>query len=70
MNDAALNGMRQYARIICNTGDAPEDWEWRGKWMSQHMINITERRAKDMASRYGGIAQKMENEPKLSENRK
>ena len=69
MKDAALNNLRQMAQIVCNPHKMPEDWECQGKWMSQRMFGITEQRAKDMASRYGGVARKMTDFcPKLSES--
>lgn len=58
MNDATLQGFRDLADAMA--GPEPRDWEWVGAHMSQRMFGITERRAKDYAETYGGVARKME----------
>jgi hypothetical protein len=58
MNDLALEGFRMLAAAMA--GPEPQDWEWVGKFMSQHMIGISEKRAREFAARYGGVARKME----------
>jgi hypothetical protein len=35
------------------------DWQWIGPHMSQRMLGITEKRAKEYAARHGGEAKKM-----------
>jgi hypothetical protein len=57
MNDATLNGFRQIAEIMM--GSEPTDWQWEGKYMSQRMYGISERRAKAYAERHGGEARQM-----------
>jgi len=39
--------------------DAPANWQWVGRHMSQRMFGITESRARDYAERYGGEAKRM-----------
>jgi hypothetical protein len=60
MNEANLKCFRNISQLMINPTKQPEDWEWQGKWMSQRMVGITEQRAKEMASRYGGEAKKMQ----------
>ena len=57
MNDATLQGFRD---IAAQMFPEPRDWQWIGRWMSQRMFGITERRAKEYARIYGGEASKME----------
>lgn len=57
MNDNTLSWFRQIADQM---EDAPCDWQWIGKWESQRMFGITEKRAKEYAARHGGEAKKME----------
>ena len=40
-------------------GPEPRDWQWIGKYMSQRMFGITERRAREYARLYGGTAEQM-----------
>ncbi len=56
MTDAQLQGFRQ---IAASMQTEPTDWQWIGKWMSQRMFGITEKRAKDYAARFGGEAKRM-----------
>lgn len=58
MNEATLEGFRAIAAAM--QGNEPADWQWIGKWMSQRMFGITEKRAKEYATLYGGEARKME----------
>ena len=55
MNEANLAHLADAMR-----GDETADWQWIGKWMSQRMFGITEKRAREYAARHGGIASKME----------
>jgi hypothetical protein len=57
MNDATLNEFRNIADQM--RGNEPADWQWIGKWESQRMFGITEKRAKEYAARHGGEAKKM-----------
>ena len=57
MTDATLEYFRAIAAAMQTE---PTDWQWIGRWESQRMFGITERRAKDYAQRYGGAATKME----------
>lgn len=56
MNNATLEGFR----LIAETMIGQSDWRWIWQHMSQRMFGITEQWAKDYASRFGGIAKKME----------
>jgi hypothetical protein len=67
MNDHVLNHFRSLAEEMTNPNRLPQDWEWQGQWMSQKMFGITERRAKDLEKRYGGVAKKMESGTKISD---
>ena len=58
MNDATLEAFRQIADAM--QGTEPRDWQWIGKWMSQRMFGITEKRAKQYAAAHGGEAKKMD----------
>lgn len=58
MNDATLTHFRQLADAM--QGPEPRDWQWLGRWESQRMFGITEKRAKAYAERHGGKAEKME----------
>ncbi len=60
MNETTLEGFRMIAAAMA--GPAPQTWEWVGPHMSQRMIFITEKRAKEFAARHGGVARDM-NEP-------
>jgi hypothetical protein len=57
MNNATLEAFRQIAAEMQR--DA-QDWQWVGKYMSQRMFGISEKRAKEYAARFGGKAEKME----------
>lgn len=57
MTDATLQMFRSLAAAM--QGDEPQTWQWIGRWMSQRMFGITEQRAKDYASRFGGEASPM-----------
>lgn len=57
MTDMELSYFRSLADAM--RGGEPADWEWVGKWMSQRMFGITEKRAKEYAVKHGGIARKM-----------
>lgn len=57
MNTAQLNAFRQIADQMA--GPEPQNWQWVGRWMSQRMFSITEKRAKDYAARFGGVASQM-----------
>ena len=57
MNEATLQGFRMMAEAMQTEST---DWQWTGPYMSQRMFGITEKRAKDYAQRFGGIAKKME----------
>jgi len=53
MNDATLQYFRDLAAAM---HPEPHNWNWVGPHMSQRMFNITEKRAKDYAARFGGEA--------------
>jgi hypothetical protein len=57
MNDTQLQAFRNIAASM--QGNAPQDWQWIGKYMSQRMFGISEQRAKEYAQRYGGEAKRM-----------
>lgn len=57
MNNNTLKAFRDIADTM--SGPEPKDWEWIGKWMSQRMFGITERRAREMAAKHGGNARRM-----------
>lgn len=63
MNDATLTAFRQMADAM--QGNVPQDWQWVGKYMSQRMFGITEKRAKEYARVHGGVACKMEADEKV-----
>ena len=56
MTDATLEGFRQIAAAMQTE---PTDWQWIGPHMSQRMFGITEKRAKEYATRHGGEAKRM-----------
>lgn len=56
MTNATLEAFRQLADAMQTE---PTDWQWVGRHMSQRMFGITERRAKEYAERFGGVAEKM-----------
>lgn len=58
MNDHVLDHFRKIAAAMA--GPEPQDWEWIGQHLSQRMFGISEKRAKDYANRFGGIARKMQ----------
>lgn len=58
MTTTQLEGFREIARLMA--GNEPQDWQWIGKYMSQRMFGITEKRAKEYAARHGGEAKKMD----------
>lgn len=49
-----------FRSLAAGMAGAPTDWQWEGPHMSQRMYGITESRARDYASRFGGEARKME----------
>jgi hypothetical protein len=56
MNDATL----QYFRSLSDAMQSePTTWQWIGRWESQRMFGITEKRAKEYAARHGGTASPM-----------
>lgn len=57
MNASTLSHFRKLADIM--QGDEPRDWQWVGRWESQRMFGITEKRAKAYAERHGGTAELM-----------
>jgi len=57
MNEATLSSFRKIADIM--QGDEPRDWQWVGRWESQRMFGITEKRARDYAAKHGGTAERM-----------
>jgi hypothetical protein len=57
MNNATLNEFRRLADALA--GSEPQDWQWIGQHMSQRMFGITEKRAREYATRHGGTATKM-----------
>jgi hypothetical protein len=58
MTEATLQYFRDLAARM--SGPEPKTWEWTGQFISQHMVNITEARAKDYAKTFGGEAREME----------
>jgi hypothetical protein len=58
MTEAQLEVFRRIAEAMAPNAD----WEWIGPHMSQRMFGITEQRAKDYATRHGGIARRMPTE--------
>jgi len=58
MNDAVLQHFRDIADAMA--GPEPRTWQWIGKWESQRMFGITQRRAEEYAKRYGGEAKEMD----------
>lgn len=57
MNHATLAHFRSLADAM--QGPEPRDWQWVGRWESQRMFGITEKRARDYAANYGGKAERM-----------
>lgn len=57
MNDATLHAFRQMAETL--QGPEPRDWQWVGQWESQRWFGITESRARGLAARFGGRAERM-----------
>lgn len=57
MNEATLQQFRQLAEAL---DPEPKTWAWIGRYMSQRMFGITERRAKEYAERFGGEAYNQE----------
>ncbi len=55
---ARLEHLRAHADAM--RGGDPADWQWVGRWDSQRMFGITEKRAKEMAARHGGEARRMD----------
>ena len=41
-------------------GGEPQNWQWVGKYMSQRMFGISEKRAKEYAAQHGGEAKRMD----------
>ncbi len=60
MKLATLEAFRQIADDMA--GPEPRDWQWIGRWESQRMFGITEKRAKAYAERHGGKAELMRKE--------
>lgn len=58
MNTATLQAFRNIAATM--QGDAPQNWQWIGRHISQRMFGISELRAKDFAARFGGVAKQMD----------
>ena len=58
MTDATLQAFRDIAAAM--QSNEPQDWQWIGRWMSQRMFGITEKRAKEYARLYGGTAKPLE----------
>lgn len=56
MRDEVLEHFR---RIAAAMDSDPQDWQWIGEHMSQRMFGISEKRAKEYAKTYGGVAQRM-----------
>ncbi len=52
--------MQAFRNIAAAMQKEAQDWQWIGKHMSQRMFGITEHRAKDYASRFGGEAKRMQ----------
>jgi hypothetical protein len=61
MNDATLKAFRELAAAM--QGNAPQDWQWVGKHMSQRMFGITKARATEYVRLYGGKAEPMRAAP-------
>ena len=57
MNASTLEAFRKLADTM--QGPEPRDWQWVGKWISQRMFGITEKRARDYAAKHGGTAERM-----------
>ena len=57
MNDSTLQGFRDIAVAM---GIRDERWQWTGRHMSQRMFGISEARAKEYATIYGGTARRMD----------
>ena len=57
MDNATLSHFRKLADIM--QGDEARDWQWVGRWESQRMFGITEKRARGYAERHGGTARRM-----------
>lgn len=57
MNDATLQEFQRIAETM--RGGEPADWQWVGRYLSQRMFGITEKRAREYALLYGGEASKM-----------
>jgi hypothetical protein len=57
-DDHFLKPFQDAAKLM--RGDAPATWQWEGDWDSQKMYGITEKRAKENAKNFGGVAKPME----------
>jgi hypothetical protein len=57
MNNATLEAFRS---IAAQMQDGAQDWQWIGKHLSQRMFGISQKRAQEYASRFGGEAKQME----------
>ena len=57
MNDATLQMFREIHEAMQTE---PTTWQWIGRWESQRMFGLTEKRAKEYAARHGGEAREME----------
>jgi uncharacterized membrane protein len=55
MTETTLQGFRDIAELMCCGGR----WEWIGLHLYQRMVHLAEKRAKDYAQRYGGVARPM-----------
>jgi hypothetical protein len=53
MNNATLEAFRAISDAMQTE---PTNWQWIGKHMSQRMFGITEKRAREYAETYGGVA--------------
>ena len=56
MNQTQLQTFRN---IAAQMAGSPTNWQWIGLHMSQRMFNITEERAKQYATRFGGTAKQV-----------
>lgn len=53
MNNATLEAFRAISDAMQTE---PTNWKWIGEHMSQRMFGITEKRAREYAETYGGVA--------------
>ena len=57
MNNATLEAFRAISDAMQTE---PTNWQWIGEHMSQRMFGITEKRAREYAETYGGVAKPLE----------